>query len=150
MTTYIARREFIAVFTGAAAWPLTGLAEQRANPARIGVLMGRSADDPEGKKQARALQQGLEELGWSPRRNVEIEYRWPAGNAGQAEAHAKELVDLRPDILIANSTPSLLAARRATPTIRRSSISLSWCQPNRRRVGTRMRSCSRIGQSAKV
>ena len=48
---------------------------------------------------------------------LEIEYRWPAGNAGLAQASAKELVELRPDILVANSTPSLIAARAATSTI---------------------------------
>jgi putative ABC transport system substrate-binding protein len=79
--------------------------------------MGRSANDPEGQKQATALQRGLEELGWSPGRNLEIDYRWPAGNAGLAQASAKELVELRPDILVANSTPSLIAARGATSTI---------------------------------
>ena len=40
----------------------------------------------EGQKQAAAWQQGIEELGWSPGRNVEIEYRWPAGDASRAQA----------------------------------------------------------------
>jgi putative ABC transport system substrate-binding protein len=116
------RRDFLSVLGGAAgvssiSWPLVVRAEQRANMARIGVLMGRAADDPEGQKQAAALQRGLEELGWSPRRNVEIEYRWPAGDAARAKALARDLVDWRSDILVANSTPSLVAARAATPTI---------------------------------
>jgi putative ABC transport system substrate-binding protein len=84
---------------------------------RIGVLMARAANDPEGQKQAAALQRGIEELGWLPGRNVEIEYRWPAGDASRAQALAKELVDWGPDILVANSTPSLVAARQATSTI---------------------------------
>jgi putative ABC transport system substrate-binding protein len=110
------RREFITLLGGAAAWPLSARAQSPA-VRRIGVLMGRSANDPEGQKQATALQRGLEELGWSPGRNLEIDYRWPAGNAGLAQASAKELVELRPDILVANSTPSLIAARGATSTI---------------------------------
>jgi putative ABC transport system substrate-binding protein len=113
----IKRREFITLLGGvAAAWPLTARAQSSA-VRRIGVLMGRSASDPEGQKQAAALQRGLEELGWSLGRNLEIDYRWPAGNAGLAQASAKELVELRPDILVANSTPSLIAARGATSTI---------------------------------
>jgi hypothetical protein len=48
--------------------------------------MARAASDPEGQKQAAAWQQGIEELGWSPGRNVEIEYRWPAGDASRAQA----------------------------------------------------------------
>ena len=114
------RREFITLLGGAAAaasWPLDIQAQQRATMVRVGVLMGRAADDPEGQKQAAALQRGLEELGWTPRRNVEIEFRWPAGHAARAQALAKDLVDWRPDILVANSTPSLVAARQATRTV---------------------------------
>jgi len=113
----VTRREFITLLGGAAvAWPLAARAQSSA-VRRIGVLMGRSANDPEGQQQAAALQRGLEELGWSPGRNLEIDYRWPAGDAGLAQASAKELVELRSDILVANSTPSLIAARGATSTI---------------------------------
>jgi putative ABC transport system substrate-binding protein len=112
------RRDFITLVGGAAAaWPFATHAQQRERMRRIGVLMARAANDPEGRKQAAAWQQGIEELGWSPGRNVEIEYRWPAGDASRAEALAKELVDWQPDILVANSTPSLVAARQATQTI---------------------------------
>jgi len=110
------RRKFLGVLGGAAAWPL-GVNARQPSVRRIGVLMGRAADDPDGQEQAAALRRGLEELGWSLGRNLEIEYRWPAGNAGLAQASAKELVELRPDILVANSTPSLIAARAATSTI---------------------------------
>jgi putative tryptophan/tyrosine transport system substrate-binding protein len=112
------RREFIAlVGSVAAAWPFAARAQQAERLRRIGVLMARAANDPEGQKQAAALQRGIEQLGWSPGRNVEIEYRWLAGDASRAEALAKELLDWRPDILVANSTPSLVAARQATSTI---------------------------------
>jgi ABC-type uncharacterized transport system substrate-binding protein len=49
--------------------------------------------------------------------NVETELRWTAGDAARAQAQAKELVELDVDIILANSTPSLLAASRATNTI---------------------------------
>jgi len=112
------RRDFITLVGGAAAaWPFATHAQQRERMRRIGVLMARAANDPEGQKQAAALQRGIEQLGWSPGRNVEIEYRWLAGDASRAEALAKELLDWRPDILVANSTPSLVAARQATSTI---------------------------------
>jgi len=112
------RRNFVALLGGAAAaWPLAARAQQPDRMRRIGVLMARAASDPEGQKQAAALRRGLEELGWSSPRNVEIEFRWPAGDAVRAQAQAKELVDLRVDIIVANSTPSLVAAKQATHTI---------------------------------
>jgi putative ABC transport system substrate-binding protein len=79
--------------------------------------MGRAADDAEGQKQAAALQRGLEELHWSSPRNIEIEYRWLAGDAVRAQALARELVELDVDLILANGTPSLVAARRATEAI---------------------------------
>jgi ABC-type uncharacterized transport system substrate-binding protein len=117
LSRHTRRREFITLVSSAAVWPLAARAQQAERVRRIGVLMARAANDPEGQKQAAALQRGIEELGWSPGRNVEIEYRWPAGDASRAEALAKELLDWRPDILVANSTPSLVAARHATSTI---------------------------------
>jgi putative tryptophan/tyrosine transport system substrate-binding protein len=112
------RREFIALIGGAAAaWPLAARAQQPERMRRIGVLMGHPAGDPEGQKRAAAFQQGLEELRRSSPRNVETEFRWTAGDAVRAQAQAKELVELGVDIILANSTPSLLAARQATNTI---------------------------------
>jgi putative ABC transport system substrate-binding protein len=113
----ITRRYFVSCLGGAATWPLAARAQQPERMRRIGVLMARPANDPEGQKQAAALKRGIEELGWSPGRNVEIEYRWPAGDASRAQTLANELVNWRPDILVANSTPSLVAARQATSTI---------------------------------
>jgi putative ABC transport system substrate-binding protein len=112
------RREFITLLGGAAAaWPLAAWAQQSNRMRRIGVLMAHAAGDPEGQKRAAAFQQGLEELRRSSPRNVETEFRWTAGDAVRAQAQAKELVELGVDIILANSTPSLLAARQATNTI---------------------------------
>ena len=118
MASHIERRKFLAALgAAAAAWPLAARAQQGERMRRIGVLMARAANDPEGQKQAAALQRRIEELGWSPGRNVAIEYRWPAGDVSRAQTLAKELLDWRPDILVANSTPSLVAARQVTSAI---------------------------------
>jgi putative tryptophan/tyrosine transport system substrate-binding protein len=112
------RRQFISLLGGAAvaALPIVARAQQGERIRRIGVLMARAAGDPEGQKQAVALRSGLAELGWSSG-SVEIELRWPASDALRAEAQAKELVDLRVDVLVANGTPCLLGARQATQSI---------------------------------
>jgi putative tryptophan/tyrosine transport system substrate-binding protein len=111
------RREFITLIGGAAAWPLAARAQQPLTRLRkVGVLIGRPAEDPEGQEYAAALNRGLHELGWSSPRNIEIEYRWHSGDAAKAGVLAKELVELDPDLLVANTTPSLAAVRQATRT----------------------------------
>jgi putative tryptophan/tyrosine transport system substrate-binding protein len=114
----VKRRSFISLLGGAAAaWPLAARAQQGERVRRIGVLMGRAAGDAEGQKQAAVLRRGLEELHWLSARNLDIEYRWTAGDPVRAQAQAKEIVELGVDVIVANGTPTLVAARRASETI---------------------------------
>ena len=70
------RRDFITLLGGtAAAWPLAAHAQQPERMRRIGVLMG-VADDREGKARVAALKEGLQELGWTDGRNIQIETRF--------------------------------------------------------------------------
>ena len=92
------RREFISLLgSTAAAWPLAARAQQGEHMRRIGVLMARSANDPEGQAFVAAFLQGLQELGWSVGRNVIVDIRWSTGNA-DARKYATELVSLAPDV----------------------------------------------------
>jgi putative ABC transport system substrate-binding protein len=118
MAIKIARRKFIAAFGGTAVtWPLVARAQQPKRMRRIGVLMSRAADDPEGRAQLGAFVQGLQEASWADGRNVEIATRWAAGDAGQYRKHASELVALEPDVLLAVSTPAVTALQQASRTV---------------------------------
>jgi putative ABC transport system substrate-binding protein len=64
-----------------------------------------------------AFRKGLTELGWTEGRNIDIELRWPGGNVERAQAFAKELVGLRPDVLLARTTPAVDALKKETSTI---------------------------------
>jgi putative ABC transport system substrate-binding protein len=72
------RREFITLFGSAAAWPEAVRAQQPERMRRIGVLMNAAADDPEGQTRIAAFHQGLQEWGWTPGRNAQIDIRWGA------------------------------------------------------------------------
>ena len=111
------RREFISLLGGAAAaWPLAARAQQADHMRRIGVLMGLAENDPETKARAARLRQELGRLGWSEGHNVRIDTRFaPAGV--QAQVLAKELVGLRPDVLLAHSAQIAAAVQRETRAI---------------------------------
>ena len=110
------RREFITLLGGSATWPLAARAQQRERMRRIGVLVGLAENDPEMKERLAGFRQGLEKLGWLEGGNVRIDYRFaPAG--AQAQLLARELVALRPDVLLAQSTPATAALKPETSTI---------------------------------
>jgi len=115
------RREFITLLSGAAAaWPLAARAQQGERMRRIGVLMNLAAADPESTARVTAFAQGLQESGWTDGRNVQIDYRWPAGDAERIRRYAAELAALAPDIILAGGgavVPSLLQATRAIPIV---------------------------------
>jgi hypothetical protein len=73
------RRDFVTLPGGAVAWPLAARAQQRERRRRIGVLMNLAVDDPESHLRIAAFSQGLGELGWVIGRNVDVDYRWAAG-----------------------------------------------------------------------
>jgi len=70
------RRQFIALLGGAATWPPVARAQQNERVRRIGVHTGTTADDPDGKARFAAFEQALGQLGWTPGRNVRIDYRF--------------------------------------------------------------------------
>jgi putative ABC transport system substrate-binding protein len=113
------RRQFIAALGGAvASWPSVLRAQQGDHRARhIGVLNAYVPDDPAGDADVAALRQGLDELGWVDGRNIHIHLRWPGGDLERVRALAKELVELKPDVLLARTTPATIALRNETDTI---------------------------------
>jgi putative tryptophan/tyrosine transport system substrate-binding protein len=111
------RRAFIAALGGAAAWPLVAQAQQSEHMRRIGVLMNRAANDPEGQARLAALRQALQQLDWSDGRNVRIETRWGEDDVDRERQAAAELVALAPDIIFASGTLSVAALKRVSRTL---------------------------------
>jgi putative ABC transport system substrate-binding protein len=112
------RRGFIKVLGGAAVvWPFAARAQQLDAVRRIGVLMGLTESNPEGATFVAAFRERLQKLGWAEGRNIRIDYRWGAGDADRIRSLARELVDLRPDAIVGQSTPVVAALVRETQTI---------------------------------
>jgi putative ABC transport system substrate-binding protein len=111
------RREFTKlIVTAPAAWPLAALAQQPAMP-RIGAFMGAAEHDPESERWIEALLEGLSELGWHPGKNLIIDVRWAGADFSRMQLLAKELIDLRPDLILVTTTPATAIVLRETNTI---------------------------------
>src|SRR5262245_61418051 len=108
------RRDVIALLGGAAAWPLGAVAQQPERIRRVAVLMLYPADDPPGVARSVALRDGLAELGWREGRNLHLDWRWAAGDVERVREYAAELVELAPDLIVANGSPSVRALQKAT------------------------------------
>jgi ABC-type uncharacterized transport system substrate-binding protein len=109
------RRDLITLLGGAAAWPLAARAQQSAKPRTIG-FMGASAPAAVSTWVA-AFQQRLRELGWIEGRNVAIEYRWAEGRFERLAGFAAEFVRQGVDIIVAEGTVTVLAAKQETIAI---------------------------------
>jgi putative tryptophan/tyrosine transport system substrate-binding protein len=114
MAIHIRRREFIATLGSAAVWPLVARTQQATLPV-VGVL---SAEWPNLiSDRLRAFHDGLRETGHVQGRNLAIEYRWAEGRNDRLPALTAELVRRQVTVIVATSTPAVLAARTATATI---------------------------------
>ncbi len=104
------RREFIALIGGAVAWPLAARAQQPV--ATLGVLnpVGITGASP-------ALIEALGKLGYQQGRNLTIVLRSARDSNAELPGLAAELVNLKPHVLMAASTPPVLALKNATATI---------------------------------
>jgi ABC-type uncharacterized transport system substrate-binding protein len=110
------RRNFMTVLAGAAAYPLSVGAQQKAMPV-VGWL---SIGSPASDKHFRLVgfHEGLNEAGYGEGRNVAMEYRWAEGEYNRLPVLASDLVSNHVTIIMAvGGTPSALAAKAATSTI---------------------------------
>jgi putative ABC transport system substrate-binding protein len=114
----VKRREFIAALGGAAlAWPFAAHAQQSDRVRRIAVLMGLAESDPQYQRYVSAFTQGLRDLGWVEGRNVRIDYRAAGGDYSRAQALAKELLALKPELIVPHTDMSVEAFRGQTRSI---------------------------------
>lgn len=110
------RRKFLLALSALVATPLSSFAQPTA-VRRIGALIGFAENDPEWQLRFVVFKERLADLGWAEGRNLKIDVRWTVADVNRASELAKELVALRPDVILSVSTPSTAALQRATRTI---------------------------------
>jgi putative tryptophan/tyrosine transport system substrate-binding protein len=111
------RREFITLVGGAAvAWPLAARAQQPRGIRRVGALMGTAPNDPVVNRRVASIEKPLQELGWVLGRDLEIHYRWGGGDTDLTQAYAKELIGMRPDLILAHTNTAMAALHGEAPS----------------------------------
>ena len=110
------RRRYLvrAVAVMAAAWPLVAGAQQAVMPV-IGLLSGGSSE-PFAAASA-SFEDGLNEAGFIPGKNVALEYRWAQGRSDRLPGLAADLVSRQVALIVTATLPGALAAKAASTTI---------------------------------
>jgi len=112
----LGRRRFITALAGCLlAAPLAAEAQQAGKVYRIGFLSGSSA--VASRPYIEQFRLGLRELGYVEGQSIIIEYRWAEGQQDRLPQLATDLVQIAPDLIVAATAPSAMAARNATASI---------------------------------
>src|SRR5215468_677515 len=120
MRARVRRREFIGWLGGATAWPLIAQAQQAQRTRRIGVLMPYSPGDGFAQERVRAFREELRKRGWASGVNAQFDERWTGDNMDFIRAAAANLVELKPDVIVAQGArvvPILMDLTRSIPIV---------------------------------
>ena len=111
------RREFIGLIGGAAVAAAGPARAQQHRVRQVGVLMGYAQDDSDTQARMKAFREAFDQLGWKEGQNVQITYRFGVGEMDRIRGYAKELVELKPDVIVCETTPTLKAMADQTSTV---------------------------------
>jgi putative ABC transport system substrate-binding protein len=99
-----------------AAWPRISVAQQSARIKRLGILTLLSQrNDP--NERISAFIAGLSDLGYVPRRTIEVDYRFADGDTDRLPSLARELIALAPDLIFAAEPSAARAVQSITPDL---------------------------------
>src|ERR1700747_246434 len=112
------RRDFITLVGGAATtWTLASRAPRTVRMRTVSVLLDLAEKDPEAINRVKAFRLGMRDLGWTEGRDVQIEYRFAGTDLESINKNVAEVVQLAPDVIVANFSAAMVALRPATSTI---------------------------------
>jgi putative ABC transport system substrate-binding protein len=112
------RRDFIAGIAGSAVVrPRVARSQQSDRLRRIGVLMAQPAADPVAEAYLSRFTQALHAAGWTAGSTVQMDVRWASADVDRIRMLAKELVALRPDVILSHGTAVTAVLQKETRTI---------------------------------
>jgi len=112
------RRTFITLLGGAAAgWPLSALAQQSSNKIPVVGVLWHAGSAEEEDVYLSVLVKAFNDLGYVEGKNIHLDHRFPAEKPERFRALAQELVDEKPDVIIAVTQLGAVELKKATNTI---------------------------------
>ena len=112
------RRDFIEVIAGSiAAWPLAARAQQSSNRIPVAGVLWHAASAEEEDVYLSVLVKAFNDLGYVEGKNIRFEHRFPAEKPDRFQTMARELVDLKPDVIIAVTAIGAVDVKKLTSTI---------------------------------
>ncbi|MGB8835242.1 MAG: ABC transporter substrate-binding protein, partial [Candidatus Acidiferrales bacterium] len=118
MAIGIGRRQFISALGGAAAtWPLVARAQQSRNKIPIVGVLWHAGSAEEEDVYLSVLRKAFNDLGYIEGKNIQLEHRFPAEDPGRFRTLARELVESKPDAIIAVTGVGAAELRKLTSTI---------------------------------
>jgi ABC-type uncharacterized transport system substrate-binding protein len=111
------RRFLVTSLVSVIAAPLAAEGQQAGRVYRLGVLRQTVPEPPNPRSTMISLTTGLRELGYVEGQNLAIEHRFAGGRIERLPELARELVQLKMDVIVAVAPNAIRAARDATTTI---------------------------------
>jgi putative ABC transport system substrate-binding protein len=112
------RRDLIKGIAGsAAAWPLAARAQQSSNKIPVVGVLWHAGSAEEEDVYLSVLVKAFHDLGYDEGKNIHFDHRFPAENPERFQILARELVDAKPDVIIAVTEFAALELKKATSTI---------------------------------
>jgi ABC-type uncharacterized transport system substrate-binding protein len=111
------RREFIRLIGGAAAaWPIAARAQQSKDIPTVGVLWHAGSAEEEDVYLS-VLVKAFNDLGYVEGKNIHLDHRFPAENPDRYRTLGQELIDAKPDAIVAVTVAGAVALKQLTSTI---------------------------------
>jgi putative ABC transport system substrate-binding protein len=111
------RREFIRLIGGAAAaWPIAARAQQSKDIPTVGVLWHAGSAEEEDVYLS-VLVKAFNDLGYVEGKNIRLDHRFPAENPDRYRTLGQELIDAKPDAIVAVTVAGAVALKHLTSTI---------------------------------
>ena len=111
------RKLVVALGASALASPFASFAQEVGKVWRVGFLASRNRPASIESDEFGAFPKGMRELGYVEGKNLVIEWRFAEGKFERLAGLAAELVKLKVDVIVTQSTPATSAAQKATATI---------------------------------